>query len=201
MLRSASTEIPRKSCHSSFSPGTTYGISRDHPPEIIARARQRLWRQFKAARENPYNRVSIGYPAKLIVNGTVVNDMSPDWDLIVKGSRLPLPKQSSETINTPGFFLNKPPPPTSVKHSGLQEIPAMQGIPGNSINLSAAKNDIGSHEYMEAETEDLNGASDSPNKRNSPIARLVVAYKKFRQCREYREIVSTGLAAAQNDID
>ena len=52
--------------------GTTYGISRDHPPEI-ARARQRLWPQFKAARDNPYNRVSIAYPAKLIVNGTVVS--------------------------------------------------------------------------------------------------------------------------------
>ena len=43
----------------------------------------------------------------------------------------------------------------------------MQGIPGNSINLSAAQNDIGSHEYMEAETQDPNGASDSPKERSS----------------------------------
>ena len=63
----------------SFTPGYDLCFSRDHPSEI-ARARQKLWRQFKAARESPYNRVS---PAKLIVNGTVVNDMFPDWDLIM----------------------------------------------------------------------------------------------------------------------
>ena len=86
----------------------------------------------------------------------------------MKGIGVSLPKQSNETINTPGIFLNEPPPPTSIKHSGYQEIPETQGIPGNSNNLSAAQNDIGSHEYMEAETQDLNGASDSPNEHSSP---------------------------------
>ena len=94
--------------------------------------------------------------------------MFPEWDPIMKGSRVSLPKQSNETINTPGIFLNEPPPLTSVKHSGFQEIPATQKIPGNSNNLSAAQNDIGSHEYMEADTQDPNGASDSPNERSSP---------------------------------
>lgn len=72
--------------------GTPYGISRDYPQEIT-RARQKLWPQYKAARENPLNRVMIGYPAKLIVNGVVVCDLFPDWNSVNKGSRISLIKQ------------------------------------------------------------------------------------------------------------
>ncbi|MEW8548195.1 MAG: hypothetical protein AB2693_32225 [Candidatus Thiodiazotropha sp.] len=65
-----------------------FGISRDYPVEIN-RARQTLWPQFKAARaNNPRGQTSIGYPAKLIVNGRVTCDMFPDWGPILKGSRL-----------------------------------------------------------------------------------------------------------------
>ena len=83
------------------------------------------------------------------VYGTVVSNMFPDWDLIMKRSRLSLPKQTYESMNAQGALLNEPIPPTSAKHSGSQGIPEM---PGNSNNLPAAQNDIGSHEYMETET-------------------------------------------------
>ena len=72
--------------------GTPYGISRDYPQEIT-HARQKLWPQYKAARENPLNRVTIGYPAKLIVNGVVVCDLFPEWNSVNKGSRISLIKQ------------------------------------------------------------------------------------------------------------
>lgn len=71
--------------------GTPFGISRDYPPEIT-RARQELWPRFKEAREDRFNRVTIGYPAKLIVNGAVICDLFPDWDVVMKGSRIPVPR-------------------------------------------------------------------------------------------------------------
>ena len=67
--------------------GTHRSINRDYPREIT-NTRRTLWPQFKSARANPANRVSIGYPAKLIVNGTVVRDLFPDWNHILNGSRI-----------------------------------------------------------------------------------------------------------------
>ena len=81
--------------------GTPYGISRDFPPEIT-KARQVLCSQFKEARGNPLNRVTIAYPAKLIVNSVIVCDFFSDWDIVMKGSRISLPKQSNEHLNTHG---------------------------------------------------------------------------------------------------
>ena len=74
--------------------GTPFGISRDYPPEIT-RARQELWPRFKEAREDRFNRVTIGYPAKLIVNGAIICDLFPDWDAVMKGSRIPMPRYDS----------------------------------------------------------------------------------------------------------
>ena len=71
--------------------GTPFGISRDYPPEIT-RARQALWPRLKEARENRFNHVTIGYPAKLIVNGAIICNLFPDWDAVMKGSRIPVPR-------------------------------------------------------------------------------------------------------------
>jgi len=59
--------------------GTTYGINRDYPKEIL-NARSRLWSQFKDAKKNKSNKVSIAYPAKLIINRQVIRDEFPDWN-------------------------------------------------------------------------------------------------------------------------
>ena len=67
--------------------GAAYSINRDYPLEIT-NARKMLWPHFKEARSIPYNRVTIGYPAKLIVNGVVTRDLFPDWDNILRGSRI-----------------------------------------------------------------------------------------------------------------
>lgn len=77
--------------------GTSYGISRDYPQEIT-RARQKLWPQYKAARENPLNRVTIGYPAKLIVNGVVICDLFPEWNSVNNGSRVSVPQRGSDQM-------------------------------------------------------------------------------------------------------
>ncbi|MEW8545267.1 MAG: hypothetical protein AB2693_17220, partial [Candidatus Thiodiazotropha sp.] len=58
--------------------GSNYGVSRDYPNEI-AKARQSLWMQFKDLRgNNPNKRVSLGYPAKIIIDGDTVVDKFPD---------------------------------------------------------------------------------------------------------------------------
>ena len=65
-----------------------YSISRDYPLEIT-RARKTLWPDFKCANtQNPSAKVSIGYPAKIIVNGVVMLDLFPEWDNIIYGSRI-----------------------------------------------------------------------------------------------------------------
>ena len=78
--------------------GTTFSINRDYPLEIT-NARKMLWPHFKEARSIPYNRVTIGYPAKLIVNGVVTQDLFPDWDNILRGSRISAISDNDERQN------------------------------------------------------------------------------------------------------
>ena len=67
---------------------TNFGINRDFPPEIV-QARSRLWGRFKEARkEYPNDPVFIGFPAKLIVKGVVVQDEFPDWKDVLSSSRV-----------------------------------------------------------------------------------------------------------------
>ena len=65
--------------------GTNYSVSKDFPKEIVS-ARQRLIPRYKAERENR-NKVSIEYPAKLVVKGKVVADEFPDWYSVLKHDR------------------------------------------------------------------------------------------------------------------
>jgi len=66
--------------------GTTYGINRDYPREIT-NARSRMWTQYKDAKKIRSNKVSIAYPAKLIINKQVVRDEFPDWNDVINKSR------------------------------------------------------------------------------------------------------------------
>ncbi|MCG7869107.1 MAG: hypothetical protein JAY74_22405, partial [Candidatus Thiodiazotropha taylori] len=68
--------------------GSNYGVSRDYPNEI-AKARQSLWIQFKDLRgNNPNKKVSLGYPAKIVIDGDTVVDKFPDWFPVLNGSRV-----------------------------------------------------------------------------------------------------------------
>ena len=67
--------------------GTSFGISRDYPSEI-SEARKELWPEFKMAREKyGPRRVSLRFPASLVINGDTVKDLFPDWHEVLKGSR------------------------------------------------------------------------------------------------------------------
>lgn len=68
--------------------GTTFGINRDYPQEIVD-ARKPLFREKKQLKSlNPSSNISIQYPAKLVKDGLVVKDMLPDWFRVMKGNRI-----------------------------------------------------------------------------------------------------------------
>ena len=81
---------------------TLFSISRDYPIEIT-RARKTLWPEYKQIKgQNPYAKVAVVYPAKIIVNGHVIKDLFPEWDTLLRGSRIDLkhPSQSSYARKT-----------------------------------------------------------------------------------------------------
>ena len=78
---------------------SVYSVSRDYPLEIT-RARRTLWPEYRRMKsEDPSARISMVYPAKLLVNGTVVRDLFPEWDMLLKGSRVDLSHLSQQSIH------------------------------------------------------------------------------------------------------
>ncbi|MEW8548621.1 MAG: hypothetical protein AB2693_34400 [Candidatus Thiodiazotropha sp.] len=78
---------------------TNFSISRDYPLEII-RARKTLWPEYKQIKvQNPNAKVAIVYPAKLIINGRVVKDLFPEWDNVLRGSRIDLKHASQYSFS------------------------------------------------------------------------------------------------------
>ena len=67
---------------------TRFGINRDYPQEII-NARKPLFEEKKTLKaQNPGAKISIHYPAKLVMNGRVMKDMFPQWYTVMRGGRL-----------------------------------------------------------------------------------------------------------------
>ena len=141
---------------------TSYGISRDHPPEIT-KARQVLWPQYKAAKSVPFNKASIGYPAKLIVNGSAVSGMFPDWDLIMRGSRVSIIPKQSNNVTFSGTSINPTQSaPVNQDNGGATEINSNTVTPGQSINSQAAHSNSALHEHMDFQTQDPHVTVSSP---------------------------------------
>lgn len=67
---------------------TAFGVSRDYPQELI-NARKPLRAEMKTLKSKfPRAKVSIQYPAKLIIDGRVHQDMFPRWREYMKCDRL-----------------------------------------------------------------------------------------------------------------
>ena len=70
--------------------GTDYGDRRDCRKEIVT-AHSDLWPRYKTERwyKFPRSKVTIGFPAKLVINGRVVQDTFFDsaWFSVLRGSR------------------------------------------------------------------------------------------------------------------
>ena len=68
--------------------GTKFGVNRDYPHEIVE-ARKPLFAEKKRLKSlQPLANISIQYPAKLVMNGHVVQDELPNWFTVIKGDRL-----------------------------------------------------------------------------------------------------------------
>ncbi|MCG8033763.1 MAG: hypothetical protein JAZ03_16535, partial [Candidatus Thiodiazotropha taylori] len=147
--------------------GTSFSISRDYPPEIV-NARKSLWPKFKDARSNFANQVSIAYPAKLIINGVVAIDLFPDWNEVLRGSRISV-TQGNDTNVTNVMNVTQTPTYASV----VNDMGPQQGIVQPSASVS--------HEAMDTHDSDKGSRSlgwlvtenrvvGNPDKRNSQSA-------------------------------
>lgn len=82
---------------------TRFSVNKDFPVEI-SRARRLLWPKVKQARlQYPGSKVSMGFPAKLQIDGRVVEDLFPEWEETIRGSRINMSHPSQQ-------FMQRPPP-------------------------------------------------------------------------------------------
>lgn len=66
--------------------GTNFAVTRDYPKEIVT-ARRNLMPQYKEQRQFRGNKVTIEFPAKLVVNGKTIADGFPDWYSVIQMDR------------------------------------------------------------------------------------------------------------------
>ena len=79
---------------------SVYSVNRDFPSEI-SRARKLLWPKLKQVRQQyPLAKASLGYPAKIIMNGKVIEDLFPEWDTILRGSRIDAAHPSQQNLKS-----------------------------------------------------------------------------------------------------
>ena len=68
--------------------GTHYSVNRDYPQEIVD-AMKSLWSGYKRIRQDhPNDKVTLAYPAKIVMNGRIMKDAFPHWGKIMKGRRI-----------------------------------------------------------------------------------------------------------------
>lgn len=79
--------------------GTRFSVTRDFPIEI-ANARRRLMPRFIKERQSRNNKVSIEYPARLVINGNTVCDELPDWYSVLQKDRCQMANSFRPTLVT-----------------------------------------------------------------------------------------------------
>ena len=92
--------------------GTGIGVSRDYPQELIKARRPLRAEMNDLKKQFPNAKISIQYPAKLIVDGRVHKDMFPRWREIMKRDRLNFEQDGGSSlgdeVHSPerGVFMN-----------------------------------------------------------------------------------------------
>ena len=76
-----------------------YSVTRDYPLEIKNK-RKRLMPTFLKERQNKNNKISIEYPARLVINGKTVIDEFPDWHIVLNQDRY----QLVNVLNDPSTY-------------------------------------------------------------------------------------------------
>lgn len=121
--------------------GTSFGINRDYPPEIIAARKPLLEEKRKLKSANPNSNISIQFPAKLIKDGHLIKDMFPNWQDSIHKSRLGLS----------GIYISEKPPNRRVRLTD-----ARMNAPGPVFQSDS------SHEYSDMDHSDVDSNSAQP---------------------------------------
>lgn len=177
---------------------TIFSVSRNYPIEIT-RARKTMWPAYKQLKqENPLSKVAIVYPAKLIMNGDVKMDLLPEWDSVLRGSRIDLdhPSQQSYTraLNdqntipkTTDAFMSTPIGKTGARNSQSGNVPRpMEGVshsgPGADDNLgggAAAAANVADGSFLGDDTSSRNARFKTP-KSVPPTAQRSASQRRSR---------------------
>ncbi|KAH3695183.1 hypothetical protein DPMN_082639 [Dreissena polymorpha] len=73
--------------HANLLRSTSFSINKDFPKETT-QARKTLWPRFKQIRDsNPRSKVTMILPAKIVMDGKVIEDACPDWNTLLHGNR------------------------------------------------------------------------------------------------------------------
>ena len=81
----SSTEIIMETAY--MLKGTNFSVTRDYPKENVE-ARKGLMPLYREQRQIRGNKVSLEFPAKLVVNGKIIADAFPDWYNVLQTDRL-----------------------------------------------------------------------------------------------------------------
>ena len=125
--------------------GKPFSVTRDYPLEIV-KARRTLMPQYIKEKQNRQNKVSMEYPARLIVNGKTVSDAFPDWYTVLQQDRYEIATTLGQTVigsteNTASVnsvqnephqvnYTHQPPQPPPTYHLQFQQPPT----PNDSVN-------------------------------------------------------------------
>ena len=119
--------------------GKPFSVTRDYPLEIV-KARRTLMPQYIKEKQNRQNKVSMEYPARLIVNGKTVSDAFPDWYTVLQQDRYEIATTLGQTVigsteNTASVnsvqnephqvnYTHQPPQPPPTYHLQFQQPPS-----------------------------------------------------------------------------
>ena len=78
--------------------GSGFSVTRDFPQEIV-KARRGLMPRYIQEKQNRQNKVTIEYPARIVVNGKTITDAFPDWHTVLHKDRYEMVNSLSQTVN------------------------------------------------------------------------------------------------------
>ena len=108
--------------------GTQNSVSRDYPQEVT-NVRRLLWDELKNIKsQDPQAKVSLGYPAKLIVSNRVVLDLFPEWDSIMKGSRIDGKHPSQQKLRSKNMSVNSSMSSQPINSTGVNNLASSRQV-------------------------------------------------------------------------
>ena len=96
--------------------------------------RRTLWPEYKQQKaKDPSARVVMMFPAKLLVNGTIIQDLFPECDQLLIGSRVDRTHTSQQSVNR-----NISPGPNEASQLNKQSTPVVRHIVAKEVNIDNA---------------------------------------------------------------